>query len=331
MTFPNVRLRRLRQTPLFRDLIRETSLHIENLILPLFIKGEKGKKKAIEAMPGHFQHTIESLQEEVEEILKVGLNKIILFGVPPYKDLTGSNSYSDEGIVQKAIKKIKEATSDLLIISDTCFCEYTSHGHCGILVENKQGSMEIDNDKTLELLILQAVSQAKAGSDLIAPSGCIDGMVQAIRKGLDSAGFANTPILSYSVKYHSSMYGPFRSAAEGAPASGDRSSHQMDPANSHEALREVLLDIEEGADMVMVKPAHTYLDIIYRIKKTYPHLPLGAYHTSGEFGMIKAATEKGWLNEIKGTLEVLTAIRRAGADFIITYFAKDAAQWLAKR
>ncbi len=326
VTTPFIRLRRLRQHPILRDLIRETELNLKDLVLPLFIKGKEGSKQAIQAMPGHYQIPLNLLQQEIEEILALGLSSVLLFGIPAYKDACGSESYDDQGIIQQAIRKIREVSSDLLIISDNCFCEYTDHGHCGILT-NRDGKVDVDNDKTLEILVKQAVSHAQAGADVIAPSGMIDGMVYALREGLDRANFQHIPILSYSVKYCSCLYGPFRFAAEGAPKSGDRSTHQMDPANAQEALREVQLDVAEGADMLMVKPAHNYLDIIYRIKQAHPAIPLGAYHTSGEFSMIKAAAEKGWLDEKKAALEILTSIKRAGADFIITYFAKELAQW----
>ena len=324
--FPALRLRRLRQHPVLRDLIRETQVDLKDLILPLFIKGREGEKQPIETMPGHFQIPISMLSQEIEEIVKLGITSILLFGIPAYKDALGSESYSDQGIIQEAVKTIRAIAPGLLIISDICFCEYTDHGHCGFLSEI-QGKVDVDNDKTLELLVKQAVSHAKSGVDVVAPSGMIDGMVTAIRVGLDTAGFGHIPILSYSVKYHSSLYGPFRAAAEGSPGFGDRSTHQMDTANAREALREVRLDVEEGADMLMVKPAHAYLDVIYRIKQAYPHVPLGAYHTSGEFAMIKAAADKGWLDEKRTVLEVLQGIRRAGADFIITYYAKEFARW----
>jgi porphobilinogen synthase len=326
MSTPSLRLRRLRQHPTLRGLIRETELNLQDLILPLFIKGKEGKKNPIESMPGHYQIPISSLQEEIEEVLSLGISSVLLFGIPPHKNACGSDSYDDNGIVQEAIKKIREISSDLLIISDICLCEYTDHGHCGWISE-RSGKMDLDNDKTLELLVKQAVSHAKAGTDVIAPSGMIDGMVKAIRQGLDASGFQHIPILSYSVKYNSSMYGPFRIAAEGAPKFGDRSTYQMDSANALEALREAQLDVEEGADMLMVKPAHAYLDIVYRVKQAHPYIPLGAYHTSGEFCMIKAAAEKGWIDEKKAALEVLRGIKRAGADFIITYFAKDLVKW----
>ena len=326
--FPQVRLRRLRQNPLIRTLIKETELNLNDLILPLFIKGNSGDKTAISSMPGHFQIPLNKLEEEIQDIKRLGLNSIILFGIPSHKDPLGSESYCDEGIIQMAIKKIKEIEKNILIIADVCLCEYTDHGACGIL-SDRTGSIDVDNDTTLELLVKQAISFARAGVDVIAPSGMMDGMVLAIRNGLDEMGFEHIPILSYSVKYNSSLYGPFRCAAEGAPNQGDRTSHQMDPANGKEALREALQDIQEGADMLMVKPAHTYMDIIYRIKEAHPSLPLGAYHTSGEFCMIKAASDRGWIDEKKGVMEVLTSLRRAGADFIITYYAKEVAQWFS--
>lgn len=325
--FPSLRLRRLRRHPALRSLIKETELNVQDLILPLFIKGTEGEKKAIASMPGHYQIPLNRLVEEIEEITQLGITSVILFGIPSKKDPLGSDSYSDDGIIQQAIQLIRKTSPGLLIISDCCFCEYTDHGHCGVICE-KQGRIDLDNDKTLSLLVNQAVSHARAGVDLIAPSGMIDGMVHAIRAGLDAAGFEEIPILSYSVKYNSSMYGPFRAAAEGAPSFGDRSSHQMDPANALEAIRETELDIEEGADMLMVKPAHCYLDVIYRVKQAFPHIPLGAYHTSGEFCMLKAAAEKGWIDEKRAAIEILTSIRRAGADFILTYLAKDFARWL---
>lgn len=324
--FPFLRLRRLRQHPILRDLIRETEINLQDLILPLFIKGRQGQKQPIDTMPGLFQISIQSLSREIEEIVSLGLRSVLLFGIPPHKDPLASDSYHENGIIQEAIKTMRRAAPDLLIFSDLCFCEYTDHGHCGYLSE-KTGKVDLDNDKTLELLVKQAVSHAQAGVDVVAPSGMIDGMVAAIRHGLDQAGFEHIPILSYSVKYQSCLYGPFRAAAEGAPSFGDRSTHQMDTANAWEALREVHLDVEEGADMLMVKPAHAYLDVIYRVKQAYPHVPLGAYHTSGEFAMLKAAAEKGWLDEKKAVIEILRGIRRAGADFIITYYAKKFAEW----
>lgn len=325
--FPTTRLRRLRYNAAVRDLIKETSLNANDLILPLFIKHGITEKTPIKSMTGHFQLGLNHLEDEIKEIKKLGLNSVLLFGIPEAKDGVGSDSYHDHGIIQTAIKKIKSISKDMLIITDVCFCEYTDHGHCGVVTEHNH-EFDVDNDKTLALLVKQAVSLAEAGADIIAPSGMMDGMVQAIRRGLDDAGFVNIPILSYAMKYASSMYGPFRDAAEGAPKFGDRRTHQADFHNVNEAYRECLLDVNEGADMLMVKPAHTYLDIICRVKTRFPELPLGAYHTSGEFAMIKAASANGWINERNAALEVLTAIRRAGADFIITYYAKEAAMWL---
>jgi len=325
--FPTTRLRRLRHNANVRDLVRETRLHRDDLVLPLFIKHGTGIKKPIASMPGHFQISVDQLAEEMTALAALGIKNILLFGIPAEKDGLGTDSYADTGIIQTAIPVIKKAAPDMLIMSDVCLCEYTDHGHCGVVADTHV-KHAIVNDETLTLLAKQAVSHAKAGADIIAPSGMMDGMVQAIRQGLDQAGFQHIPILSYAVKYSSSLYGPFRDAAEGAPKFGDRRTHQMDFANSNEALRECALDISEGADMLMVKPAHTYLDVIARVKQAYPALPLGAYHTSGEFAMIKAAAEKGWLDERQAALEVLTSIRRAGADFIITYFAKEAAAWL---
>ena len=325
---PSLRLRRLRQHPILRELIRETEVTIKDLIQPIFIKGEEGEKQPIASMPGQYQIPLSSLAQEIEEIVRLGISSVILFGVPPHKDAYGSDSYSAEGIIQKAIRKIREVSPTLLIISDVCFCEYTDHGHCGFVSE-RSGKLDVDNDKTLDLLVKQAVSHAKAGANVVAPSGMMDGMVRAIRHGLDAEGFTHIPVFSYSVKYCSSLYGPFRLAAEGSAKFGDRSTHQMDPANASEALREVQLDVEEGADMLMVKPAHAYLDVIYRVKQAHPHIPLGAYHTSGEYCMLKAAAEKEWIDEKLAVMEVLRGIRRAGADFIITYYAKEVARWLA--
>lgn len=326
-TFPTTRLRRLRHHPVIRDLIRETTLNLKDLVQPLFIKGREGNKIPISAMPGCCQLPLSHLLDEVQELVNLGIYAVILFGIPSYKDACGSDAYSDNGIIQEAIRKIRSKFPELLIISDICCCEYTDHGHCGFLSE-KSGRLDVDNDITLDLLIKQAVSHAQAGTDVIAPSGMIDGMVNALRIALDEVGYTHLPILSYSVKYQSSLYGPFRIAAEGPPRFGNRSSYQMDPANALEALRESQLDISEGADILMVKPAHAYLDVIYRVKQAYPYIPLSAYHTSGEFAMIKAAAEKGWVDERKTVLEILHGIRRAGADFIITYYTKELGQWI---
>jgi porphobilinogen synthase len=324
---PILRPRRLRHNPVIRDLVRETELNINDLVHPIFIKTGQNIKNPITSMPGYFQLSVDNLEVEVQEIVNLGIKSVILFGIPECKDELGSDSYSANGIIQQTIKKIKSINNELLVISDICFCEYTSHGHCGV-VNEKAGYPDVDNDATLELLVKQAVSHAEAGTDIIAPSGMIDGMVGAIREGLDAHGYNHIPILSYSVKYSSAMYGPFRIAAEGAPKFGDRKTYQMDFANSEEALKEAMMDVEEGADMLMVKPAHTYLDIIYKIKQAYPYMPLAAYHTSGEFAMLKAAIANGWLDEKRSVFEVLTSIKRAGADFIITYFTKEVAAWL---
>jgi len=324
--FPNVRMRRLRKSPQLRNLVRETNLNINKLILPIFIRHGSGIKKPVAGMPGHFQLSVDQLEEEVRAASALGIRQILLFGIPEQKDALGQDAYSDQGIIQQAIPVIKEAVPDMLIISDICFCEYTDHGHCGVLCGTDN---DVHNDQTLELLKKQAVSHARAGVDIVAPSGNMDGMVQAIRQALDEAGFKHLPILSYSVKYASSLYDPFREAAEGAPGFGDRRRYQMDYGNVEEAIRECSLDVAEGADMLMVKPAHAYLDVICRVKQAYPALPLCAYHTSGEYAMIKAAAEKGWVNERKTAMEVTTAIQRAGADFIITYYAKELAQWLS--
>jgi porphobilinogen synthase len=327
--FPTKRLRRLRQHPRLRDMVREHELRVDDLILPLFVRTGKGLRQPISSMPGHSQLSVDQLQQEIREIEGLGIPAIILFGIPDHKDAIGSASWDDDGIVQQAVRAIKEASkSDLLTIVDICFCEYTDHGHCGVVSE-RTGRVDVDNDPTLENLVRQANSLARAGADMIAPSGMIDGMVSAIRQGLDGEGFEHLPILSYAAKYASAFYGPFREAAESAPQFGDRRSYQMDPANSDEALREVELDLREGADMVMVKPAMAYGDIIRRVKDRFG-VPVAAYNVSGEFAMVKAAAERGWIDERRITLEILTGLKRAGADMILTYFAKDAARWLAR-
>ncbi len=329
-SYPTIRLRRLRQHEKIRDLVRETQLTINDLILPLFIKAGSNLKLPISSMPGHFQLSCDHLPEELNIIKTLGIPGVILFGIPEYKDATGSSACCEKGVVQQAIKTIKGHAPDLLVITDLCFCEYTDHGHCGVIKEC-QGSWEVDNDATLELLINQAISHVQAGADVIAPSGMMDGMVAALRCGLDAAGFPNTPILSYSAKYCSAFYGPFRQAAESAPQFGNRRGYQMDPANGAEALREAALDLKEGADMLMVKPAGAYLDILFRVRQAFPGVPLGAYQVSGEFAMIKAAAANGWIDERQVALESLLAIKRAGADFILSYFAKEVAHWLGAR
>lgn len=327
MSYPIVRMRRRRYQAHIRSLVRETHLSSQQLILPLFIKQGRNIKTPIKSMPGHYQLSVDQLPSEIKTLQSLNLGGVILFGIPSEKDEIGSSSFSDEGIIQQAIATIKHTDPNLLVVSDVCLCEYTSHGHCGVLKE-KYGERSIDNDQTLELLAKQAVSLAQAGSDIIAPSANMDGMVRALRTALDAADFSEVPILSYAVKYASSFYGPFREAAEGAPSFGDRKTYQMDIANGQEALLEATLDLQEGADFLMVKPAHTYLDVIHQIKQQFPSTPLGAYHVSGEYAMIKAAAQQGWLDEKACMLEALTAIKRAGADFIITYAAKDVAQWL---
>lgn len=324
--FPTLRLRRLRQHPLLRELVRETELSVRDLILPLFIRSGTKTRLPIGSMPGHAQMTVDCLPEEVGELVALGIPAVILFGIPATKDAAGAVASRDDGIVQQAIRAIRQTSRELLIITDLCFCEYTDHGHCGVL-RDSGGRADVDNDATLELLAQQAVSHARAGADVIAPSGMMDGMVAAIRRGLDGAGYEQTPILSYAAKYASAFYGPFREAAESTPQFGDRRSYQMDPANAEEALREVALDLGEGADFIMVKPALSYLDVICRVKQAHPGVPLCAYNVSGEYAMLKAAAANGWLDERRTTLEILTSIKRAGADMIITYSAKDVARW----
>ncbi len=323
MSFPANRPRRLRRTAALRNLVRETTLQREDFVLPLFVRAGE-ETRAIKSMPGHHQWCLKDLAEEIEHVVHLGIGAVLLFGIPPHKDEVGSNSFDNQGIIQQAIREIKKTHPDLLVIADVCFCEYTSHGHCGV-VNDKQGLLDVDNDATLALLAKQAVSFVQAGADVIAPSGMMDGMIQAIRGALDTQGFEHIPLLSYAIKYASALYGPFREAAEGAPQFGDRKTYQMDIANGNEAMKEALLDVEEGADMLMVKPALAYLDVIYRVKQAFPAVPLGAYQVSGEFAMIKAAAAQGWIDEKKVMLESLIAIKRAGADFIITYFAKEAA------
>jgi len=325
--FPSVRMRRLRTHPKLRDMVRETHLSPDDFILPLFVRHGEGERIPIKSMPGHAQLTVEQLVEEAKEVEELGIPSVILFGIPEHKDAVGSDAYSEQGIIQRAVRALKAAGSNLLVMTDVCFCEFTDHGHCGI-ISDKHGRVDVDNDATLEILVKEAVSHAQAGADVIAPSGMMDGMIAALRGGLDAAGFSHIPILSYAAKYCSGFYGPFREAAESAPQFGDRRTYQMDPANGAEALREVALDLAEGADMLMVKPALSYLDIIRRVKDAHPEVPLAAYNVSGEFAMVKAAAANGWIDEQRIALEILTSIKRAGADMILTYFAKDAARWL---
>lgn len=318
-----LRLSRLRKNALSRALVRETRLHTQQLIAPLFISEYLTEPKEIIAMPGQFQLGLNCLPEEIEILSKLGIPAVLLFGIPKQKDACGSESFNSNGIIQRAIKKIKSVNNELLVITDLCFCEYTDHGHCGVL-----DGRRINTDATLELLGKQAVSHAEAGADWVAPSGMTDGMVLAIRQALDTSGFHEIPILSYSAKYSSCLYGPFREAAQGAPQFGDRKAYQMDPANSEEALRETKLDLEEGADMIMVKPAGFYLDIIYKLKQHFSDVPLCAYQVSGEYSMIKNAAKNNLINEEQAMVESLIAIKRAGADFIISYFAKSVAELL---
>ena len=322
MTFPTTRLRRLRMTESIRDMVRETRLTPGQFIYPLFVVPGNGVKKEISSMPGNYQMSIDELVEESRRIKALGVGGIMLFGIPAHKDEIASSAYDGKGIVQEAVRAVKREVKGLLVITDVCLCEYTSHGHCGVL----RGE-EIRNDETLELLAKSALSHAEAGADVVAPSDMMDGHVAAIRGILDRNGHEGTPILSYAVKYASGFYGPFREAAQSAPAFGDRRSHQMDPANVREALREVELDVEEGADIIMVKPAGPYLDVVRMVRERFP-LPLAAYQVSGEYAALVAAGRLGWLDLPRVMLESLTGIRRAGADMILTYFAKDAAKLL---
>ena len=320
-----IRPRRLRKTAALRDMVRETSLSVKDFIHPLFVKHGVVIKEPIPSMPGQFHFSVTAIAEEAEEIWHLGIPSVILFGLPDEKNAIGSRSYAADGIVQKAVAAIKEKVPGMVVMTDVCLCEYTDHGHCGII---RNGT--IDNDATLEILARQAVSHARAGADFVAPSDMMDGRVAAIRGALDSEGFADTGILSYAVKYASAFYGPFREAADSTPQFGDRAGYQMDPANALEAIKEALLDIEEGADMIMVKPALPYLDIVRRVREECL-LPLAAYNVSGEYAMVKAAEQRGWLDGPRAMMEMLTSIKRAGADLILTYFAKEAATMLNAR
>jgi porphobilinogen synthase len=322
MSFPTTRLRRLRTSPTLRSMVRETALMPANFIYPLFVTHGRDVREEIRSMSGVFHLSIDQLEPEIDEISRLHIPAVILFGLPAEKDPIGRENFAEDGIVQQAIRAIKQANPEVLVMTDVCLCEYTDHGHCGIIQDG-----QILNDETLDILGKVAVSHAYAGADVVAPSGMMDGMVGAIRLALDVGGFSDISILSYAVKYASGFYGPFRDAAQSTPTFGDRRSHQMDPANVREALREAELDIEEGADMLMVKPALAYLDVIRRVKDRFD-LPVAAYNVSGEYSMIKAAAAHGWIDERRVTLEVLTGIRRAGADLILTYHAKDAARWL---
>jgi len=324
MHFPQYRPRRLRRNENLRRMVRETFLRIDDLIYPMFVQPGKGLREPISSMPDNYRFSIDELVKEVKDIYKLGIPAIILFGIPEKKDEVGSEAYAKDGIIQRAIKAIKDAVPEIIVITDVCLCEYTSHGHCGVIKNN-----EVDNDATLELLAKEAVSHAEAGVDMVAPSDMMDGRVKAIREALDRTGFSHIPIMSYAVKYASAFYGPFREAAESAPQFGDRRSYQMDPPNAREAIREAELDVAEGADIIMVKPALPYLDIIYRVRQAISR-PIAAYNVSGEFSMLKAAIANGWLEEKRVILEALTSIKRAGADLILTYFAKEIATWLSE-
>jgi porphobilinogen synthase len=339
MSFPANRLRRLRINPLVRSRLQETHLDPRRLVAPLFVRPGRQIRVPIASMPGQYQLSIDALVNEVRGLGRRGIKSVLLFGIPARKDVRGSDAYSARGIVQQAVRTLKKNVPDLLVITDLCFCEYTTHGHCGILRRRAASSKQqargsslaarrslarwdVDNDATLKIIAKTALAQARAGADIIAPSGMMDGMVKTIRQALDKSGFKNTLIMSYAAKYASAFYGPFREAAESAPRMGDRHGYQMNPANAGEALREVALDIEEGADIVMVKPALAYLDIIRRVKEKF-HVPVAAYNVSGEYSMVKAAARNGWINEKRVTQEILTGIRRAGADLIITYHANE--------
>jgi porphobilinogen synthase len=330
VSFPATRLRRLRRTNALRELVRETELSPAHLVQPLFVTAGEGVREPIESMPGIERLSISEAVAEVTEVAAAGIRAVILFGIPSSKDEFGTEAYDDEGVIQMAVRALKEAHPEVVVITDVCLCEYTSHGHCGVLREPPGGGdAEVDNDLTVELLAKTAISHAEAGADAVAPSDMMDGRIGSIRHQLDEEGHSGVPIIAYSAKYASAFYGPFREAAGSTPQSGDRRGYQMDPANAEEAVREAQLDLEEGADVVMVKPALPYLDVVRRVKDA-TGAPVAAYHVSGEYSMLKAAGEKGWLDERAAAMESLTAIRRAGADVIVTYFAKDAAAWLAE-
>ena len=333
MGFPNVRLRRLRSTAAIRSMVRETHLHVSDFIQPIYVTYGTGVKQEISSMPGVYRFSLDTLKEEVQEIAELGIPAVLLFGIPETKDAVGSSAFAEDGIVQEATKLIKSWYPDLLVVTDTCLCEFTDHGHCGMVhTHERDGHVHahVQNDESLDLLVRTAVSQAKAGADIIAPSNMMDGFVGAIRQGLDQAGYENIPIMSYSVKYASGFYGPFREAADSAPQYGDRKGYQMDPANAREALREAESDVLEGADMLMVKPSLSYLDVMRTIKDQFD-LPLVAYNVSGEYAMVKAAAMNGWIDEKTVAMEILLSMKRAGADMIITYYGKDAARWLSEK
>ncbi|MBD7969806.1 porphobilinogen synthase [Paenibacillus gallinarum] len=333
MGFPNVRLRRLRSTAAIRSMVRETHLHVSDFIQPIYVTYGTGVKQEISSMPGVYRFSLDTLKEEVQEIAELGIPAVLLFGIPETKDAVGSSAYAEDGIVQEATRLIKSWYPDLLVVADTCLCEFTDHGHCGMVhTHERDGHVHahVLNDESLDLLVRTAVSQAEAGADIIAPSNMMDGFVGAIRQGLDEAGYENIPIMSYSVKYASGFYGPFREAADSAPQYGDRKGYQMDPANAREALREAESDVLEGADMLMVKPSLSYLDVMRTLKDQFD-LPLVAYNVSGEYAMVKAAAMNGWIDEKSVAMEILLSMKRAGADMIITYYGKDAARWLSEK
>ncbi|GIP45514.1 delta-aminolevulinic acid dehydratase [Paenibacillus sp. J45TS6] len=333
MGFPNVRLRRLRSTAAIRSMVRETHLHVSDFIQPIYVTYGTGVKQEISSMPGVYRFSLDTLKEEVQEIAELGIPAVLLFGIPETKDAVGSSAFAEDGIVQEATRLIKSWYPDLLVVADTCLCEFTDHGHCGMVhTHERDGHVHahVLNDESLDLLVRTAVSQAEAGADIIAPSNMMDGFVGAIRQGLDEAGYENIPIMSYSVKYASGFYGPFREAADSAPQYGDRKGYQMDPANAREALREAESDVLEGADMLMVKPSLSYLDVMRTLKDQFD-LPLVAYNVSGEYAMVKAAAMNGWIDEKSVAMEILLSMKRAGADMIITYYGKDAARWLLEK
>ncbi len=321
-SFPYARPRRLRRNENIRRLVRENRITLDDLIYPIFVRYGENIVEEVPSMPGVFRYSVDKVADAVKEVRDLGIPAVILFGIPEHKDEVGSDTWSDEGIIQRTLRVLKKEVPDMYLITDVCFCEYTSHGHCGVLHEH-----DVDNDATLENLRKQVLSHAKNGADMVAPSGMMDGMVKAIREALDGAGYSHIPIMAYSAKFASAFYGPFRDAAESTPSFGDRRSYQMDPANSREALKEVLLDVEEGADVVMVKPALAYLDIISKVKEA-TLLPVCAYNVSGEYSMIKAAGKLGWIDEKKVMIETLLSMKRAGADMVITYFAKEVAQMI---
>ncbi len=320
--FPTTRLRRLRRTPALRRLVRETRLDLDDFVLPLFVCPGEGVARPLDGLPDIAQRSVDELVREAEECTSLGVSAMLLFGIPEEKDEEASDAYDDDGIVQQALRALRRAFPDLVLLTDVCLCEYTSHGHCGVVRDG-----EVDNDETLALLARTAVSHAEAGADAVCPSDMMDGRVRAIRSALDDAGFESTPIVAYAAKYASAFYGPFREAAESTPSFGDRRGYQMDPANVREALREVALDVEEGADVVMVKPALPCLDVIRAVRQRF-ELPVAAYNVSGEYAMVKAAAARGWLDERDAALESLTAVKRAGADFVVSYWTKELARWL---